>query len=78
MALPKPNKAKIDSFLSSARADTGRHKNKPDSKYLLAIPEELRQAIRLESIELGYSNMSTYICEILERRQEILEELKMG
>lgn len=46
---------------------------KYDKKFFqLEITDELRREIRVEAIMKGYSNVSTYICEILTRRGELV------
>ena len=70
MAIPK----KADKFIQGAaanKASKNTQKEKPQSKYLLHIPADLRQEIRLESIKNGFPNMSDYICSILKKRKQI-------
>ncbi|HIJ80045.1 MAG: hypothetical protein OEY01_16860 [Desulfobulbaceae bacterium] len=70
MVIPK----KADKFIqgaASTKADKKPAPPNPASKYLLHLDPELRQKIRLESIEKGYPNMSEYICAILNNREQI-------
>ena len=74
----KPNLDR-DSFitgsptLSLAEAPKAARALKYDKKFFqLEITDELRRAIRVEAILAGYSNVSTYICEILVRRGELV------
>lgn len=86
MAMPKKKPAReVDDFIRSAaatKADQTRQKKKPGpkpradrpaTKYLLAIPAELRKAIKKEAIDRDM-DMSAYICAILEQRQKLIIE----
>lgn len=69
----KSKKPDVDDFIKGAKteqAEPQKKEKKELARYLLRLPEELRRELRHEAIEKKM-NMSEYICNILERREEL-------
>ncbi len=86
MAMPRKKPAQnVDDFIRNAaatQADQARKKQRPGpkpradrpaTKYLLAIPADLRKAIKKEAIDRDM-DMSAYICAILAQRKKLTIE----
>lgn len=68
----KTQKPDIDNFIDGVDSKKPKVKEPKESlpKFLLSIPESLRQELKIEAIKANI-NMSDYICGILEKRKEL-------
>lgn len=68
----KTKKPDMDNFVDGADSKKSKSKEaqKRFPKYLLSIPESLRQELKIEAIKADV-NMSDYICSILKKRKAL-------